>query len=68
MMVCSLCMKNEESHDHLIFMCKYSHVIWDRMQEMMDWTVLYMIENGLILWKILQISTAQSVYGVLLED
>ncbi|PWA52120.1 reverse transcriptase zinc-binding domain-containing protein [Artemisia annua] len=32
MMVCSLCMKNSDSHDHLFFECDFSSQLWNYMQ------------------------------------
>ncbi|GKB89360.1 reverse transcriptase zinc-binding domain-containing protein, partial [Tanacetum coccineum] len=35
MMVCGLCMRCEESHDHLFFECEYSKAIWTKLQSLM---------------------------------
>ncbi|GJU04828.1 RNA-directed DNA polymerase, eukaryota, reverse transcriptase zinc-binding domain protein [Tanacetum coccineum] len=35
MMVCGLCMMDEESHNHLFFQCEYSKAIWKKLQLMM---------------------------------
>ncbi|GJY15597.1 putative nucleotidyltransferase, ribonuclease H [Tanacetum coccineum] len=39
MMVCGLCMMNEESHDHLLFQCAYSKAIWLNLQGKMNCTI-----------------------------
>ncbi|GKA23674.1 RNA-directed DNA polymerase, eukaryota, reverse transcriptase zinc-binding domain protein [Tanacetum coccineum] len=36
MMVCGLCMKCEESHNHLFFQCEYSQGIWSNLQSLMN--------------------------------
>ena len=32
MMVCSLCKKNSDSHDHLFFECEFSNQLWKNLQ------------------------------------
>ncbi|GJZ75391.1 hypothetical protein Tco_0639856 [Tanacetum coccineum] len=39
MMVCGLCMMNEESHDHLLFQYAYSKAIWLNLQGKMNCTI-----------------------------
>ncbi|GKA31750.1 reverse transcriptase zinc-binding domain-containing protein [Tanacetum coccineum] len=33
MMVCSLCLKDKDSHKHLFFQCKYSTQFWNRVKQ-----------------------------------
>ncbi|GJW24117.1 reverse transcriptase zinc-binding domain-containing protein [Tanacetum coccineum] len=36
MTVCALCKRNDESHDHLFFNCKFSNDIWKQLKSMMQ--------------------------------
>ncbi|GJZ95734.1 reverse transcriptase zinc-binding domain-containing protein [Tanacetum coccineum] len=40
MMVCSLCLKNEESHNHLFYQCDYIKEIWNQLTLMMEGSMI----------------------------
>ncbi|GKB68976.1 retrovirus-related pol polyprotein from transposon TNT 1-94 [Tanacetum coccineum] len=40
MMVCSLCLKNEESHNHMFYQCDYIKEIWNQLTLMMEGSMI----------------------------
>ncbi|GKA75895.1 RNA-directed DNA polymerase, eukaryota, reverse transcriptase zinc-binding domain protein [Tanacetum coccineum] len=48
MMVCGLCMMDEESHNHLFFQCEYSKAIWKKHQLMMGSNISSQYLSGFV--------------------
>ncbi|GJZ40348.1 reverse transcriptase zinc-binding domain-containing protein [Tanacetum coccineum] len=48
MMVCGLCMRDEESHDHLFFNCEYSKAVWTKLQNLMKYSVYDQRWDGIV--------------------
>ncbi|GJZ25315.1 RNA-directed DNA polymerase, eukaryota, reverse transcriptase zinc-binding domain protein [Tanacetum coccineum] len=79
MTVCSLCKKNEESHDHLFFKCQFPDAIWKKLRVMMkfqsnndgwDKTIeeLANMPNVSSIWSIVRrLCLASAVYSIWTE-
>ncbi|GKB27644.1 RNA-directed DNA polymerase, eukaryota, reverse transcriptase zinc-binding domain protein [Tanacetum coccineum] len=48
MMVCALCKKNDESHDHLFFKCDFAKDLWTAVQKQMEFYVQDVDWNSIV--------------------